>query len=160
LTDRGICSLHFHAPEETDLILADLKNTWPGALFESDPEQIGAIVEEILAPAGPDSIAPQTLLVKGTNFQLQVWRALLRIPSGFLLSYEDLATWIGRPDAVRAVSSAVARNPIGYLIPCHRVIRKSGAVGKYHWGNARKKALIGREAAEVWDARPHQLSVF
>ena len=83
----------------------------------------------------------------GTNFQINVWRALLKIPRGTIVSYTDIAGMIGKPEAVRAVSSAVARNPIAYLIPCHRVIRKYGALGGYRWGIARKKAMIAREAA-------------
>ena len=91
---------------------------------------------------------PIVLHVRGTNFQLQVWKALLSIPAGSFVAYEDLARFMKRPDATRAVSSAIAKNPVGYLIPCHRVIRKSGVFGKYHWGSSRKKALLGWEAAK------------
>lgn len=83
----------------------------------------------------------------GTNFQIKVWEALIRVPPGALLSYEQLARAIGAPQATRAVASAVARNPIAYLIPCHRVIRKTGAFGEYHWGETRKKAMLVWEAA-------------
>jgi AraC family transcriptional regulator of adaptative response/methylated-DNA-[protein]-cysteine methyltransferase len=88
-----------------------------------------------------------TLDVRGTNFQIRVWEALLRIPEGALTTYGDLARAVGVPRGARAVGSAVARNPISYLIPCHRVIRATGVLGDYRWGSARKKAMVGREAA-------------
>ena len=91
--------------------------------------------------------APLHLYIKGTNFQIKVWEALLRIPPGTVISYEDLAVSVGMPQAARAVGHAVARNPIPVLIPCHRVIRKTGEFGDYHYGAARKKALLGWEMA-------------
>ncbi|MCA9967241.1 MAG: methylated-DNA--[protein]-cysteine S-methyltransferase, partial [Anaerolineales bacterium] len=87
------------------------------------------------------------LQLQGTNFQVRVWEALLRIPAGQVASYDLVAEMMGEKTAVRAVASAVARNPIGYLIPCHRVIRKTGAFGQYHWGETRKKAILAWEAA-------------
>jgi AraC family transcriptional regulator of adaptative response/methylated-DNA-[protein]-cysteine methyltransferase len=92
--------------------------------------------------------APLSLYLEGTNFQIKVWEALLRIPSGRVVSYEDLAVSVGMPRAARAVSNAVARNPLPVIIPCHRVIRKMGDFGGYRWGTARKKALLGWEAAQ------------
>ncbi|MGD9009368.1 MAG: methylated-DNA--[protein]-cysteine S-methyltransferase, partial [Desulfobacteraceae bacterium] len=85
--------------------------------------------------------------VKGTNFQVNVWQALLAIPSGRLVSYHDIATSLGKPRAARAVASAVAGNPVAYMIPCHRVIAKTGKFHKYRWGATRKKAMIAWEAA-------------
>jgi AraC family transcriptional regulator of adaptative response/methylated-DNA-[protein]-cysteine methyltransferase len=87
------------------------------------------------------------LLVRGTAFQIKVWEALLRIPAGRVVSYRDLARHVGRATAARAVGSAVGQNPVAYLIPCHRVIRGTGVLGEYRWGSARKKALLGWEAA-------------
>jgi len=87
------------------------------------------------------------LLLMGTNFQIKVWEALLRVPPGAVVSYEDLARRLGKPSATRAVGSAVGRNPISFLIPCHRAIRKMGITGDYHWGAARKKAILAWEAA-------------
>ena len=84
---------------------------------------------------------------RGTNFQVNVWKALLSIPEGWVVSYQDIASHIGHPKAFRAVANAIAINPVAYLIPCHRVIAKSGKIHKYRWGSARKKALIGWEAA-------------
>jgi AraC family transcriptional regulator of adaptative response/methylated-DNA-[protein]-cysteine methyltransferase len=88
------------------------------------------------------------LYVRGSNFQVKVWEALLRIPSGSAVSYETIAARIAAPTATRAVASAIARNPVAFLIPCHRVIRKTGAFGEYRWGSARKKAMLGWEAAQ------------
>jgi AraC family transcriptional regulator of adaptative response/methylated-DNA-[protein]-cysteine methyltransferase len=87
------------------------------------------------------------LLLMGTNFQIKVWEALLRIPMGSVVCYEDLARQLGKPSAARAVGGAVGRNPISFLIPCHRAIRKMGITGDYHWGAARKKAILAWEAA-------------
>ena len=89
------------------------------------------------------------LLLNGTNFQIKVWEALLCIPSGSVVTYEDIALSIGMPKAARAVSNAVASNPVAVLIPCHRVIRKDGEFGGYHYGMARKKALLGWEMAQA-----------
>ena len=91
--------------------------------------------------------APFNLHLKGTNFQINVWKALLSIPEGWVVSYQDIASYIGHPKAFRAVANAIAINPVAYLIPCHRVIAKSGKIHQYRWGSARKKALIGWEAA-------------
>ncbi len=90
---------------------------------------------------------PFNLLIKGTNFQINVWKALLNIPEGNVVSYQDIASLIGDPKAYRAVANAVAINPVAFLIPCHRVISKSGKIHQYRWGSARKKAIIGWEAA-------------
>jgi AraC family transcriptional regulator of adaptative response/methylated-DNA-[protein]-cysteine methyltransferase len=86
-------------------------------------------------------------LLKGTNFQVNVWQALLVIPRGAVVSYQDVAAYIGQPNATRAVANAIAHNPIGYLIPCHRVIRKDGTIHGYQWGRERKQAILGWEAS-------------
>ena len=92
---------------------------------------------------------PFNLLLKGTNFQINVWKALLNIPEGWVVSYQDIAAYIGHPKAFRAVANAIAVNPVAFLIPCHRVIAKSGKIHQYRWGAVRKKALIGWEAAKT-----------
>lgn len=89
------------------------------------------------------------LLLKGTNFQVKVWEALIGIPFGKLVSYKDVAMIIGKPTSARAVGNAIARNPIAYVIPCHRVIREIGSINNYRWGNARKKIIIGWEACKI-----------
>ncbi len=143
MTDRGICSMSFNDPEDQQRVLDELQADWPNATLAPAQEDVALLIDKIMDDRAPDT--PIHLHVKGTNFQLQVWQALLKIPAGKFVSYEDLALSMNRPEATRAVSSAVAKNPVGYLIPCHRVIRKSGAFGQYHWGTARKKALIARE---------------
>jgi AraC family transcriptional regulator of adaptative response/methylated-DNA-[protein]-cysteine methyltransferase len=90
--------------------------------------------------------------LQGTNFQINVWKALLRIPEGWVVSYGDIAAYLGKPTAFRAVANAVALNPVGYLIPCHRVIAKSGSIHRYRWGSVRKKAILGWEAARSGSA--------
>lgn len=146
VTGRGICGLAFNQAGDRDFLLADLKSRWPRAEFKEDPAGVQPWLERIFAPAGRPE-RPLPLFLKGTNFQLQVWQALLRVPPGAVTSYEDLAAAVGRAGAARAVGNAVGQNPISYIIPCHRVIRKIGVFGSYHWGAARKKAMLGREAA-------------
>jgi AraC family transcriptional regulator of adaptative response/methylated-DNA-[protein]-cysteine methyltransferase len=147
-TARGICYLGFVSSPERAEAVGHLMRTWPGAEFNEDTDQVGVMVETIFSPKRQDSQRPFNLLIKGTNFQVQVWKALLTIPSGNVVSYQDIATYIGRPRAFRAVANAIAINPVAYLIPCHRVIAKSGNIHRYRWGSVRKKALIGWEAAK------------
>ncbi len=127
--------------------IAALERSWPGAEIIRDQRRSGDLVEKIFGPAED----PSEILVKvtGTNFQLAVWKALLDVPRGGLVSYEGVARAVGNPGATRAVGSAVGANPVAYLIPCHRVIRKSGAIGSYRWGAARKQALVAWESAQL-----------
>jgi AraC family transcriptional regulator of adaptative response/methylated-DNA-[protein]-cysteine methyltransferase len=140
LTDRGICHLRFI--DETSDPLAELRDEWPEATLAADPAAARQALDALARPR-----APMRLFLKGTNFQIKVWEALLRVPEGELVSYARLATAAGMPTAVRAVASAVAANPVAWLVPCHRVIRSSGVLGQYRWGPERKAALIGWEAA-------------
>jgi AraC family transcriptional regulator of adaptative response/methylated-DNA-[protein]-cysteine methyltransferase len=112
----------------------------------ADQAATGALVGQLFDGAPG---APPRLLLKGTNFQVKVWSALLRVPQGRVVSYLDLAGAIGEPRAVRAVGRALARNPVGYLVPCHRVIRATGALGDYRWGSTRRRALLAWEAAQL-----------
>jgi AraC family transcriptional regulator of adaptative response/methylated-DNA-[protein]-cysteine methyltransferase len=143
LTHRGICSLRFLATADNGR--QDLQVEWPNAKLILDTETTQPVCDRIFTPL---TTPPKPLIVhvKGTNFQLQVWRSLLRIPPGGLTSYGTLAEAIGRPKATRAVGTAVGRNPVAYLIPCHRVLRASGELGGYRWGCDRKAALLGWEA--------------
>lgn len=145
LTERGICGLHFLDDGGTENALAELHQRWPQANFIADSAATRPIVAQIF---DPQRTAPLHLQLQGTNFQVRVWEALLRIPTGQVASYELVAEMMGEKTAVRAVATAVAHNPIGYLIPCHRVIRKTGAWGQYHWGETRKKAILAWEAAQ------------
>ncbi|MEM8484265.1 MAG: methylated-DNA--[protein]-cysteine S-methyltransferase [Bacteroidota bacterium] len=147
VTDRGICSMSFNPLDDRERVIQELQDQWPRATLREDTQAITPLVDRLFVENDPNE--PFQLHVKGTNFQIQVWQALLKIPAGQVVAYEDLALSINKPSATRAVSSAVARNPVGFLIPCHRVIRKSGHFGQYHWGTARKKAMIGWEASRA-----------
>lgn len=130
---------------------AELSAAWPRAQVVDEPARTGAIADLLTATAGdagPGAV-PLPLLLKGTNLQLKVWEALLRVPDGRVTTYGDLAAAVGRPSAVRAVANAVGRNPVAVFVPCHRVLRGTGALGGYRWGEARKRVLLAREAARV-----------
>lgn len=146
-TKRGICYLGFAEGEDREEALGQLFQTWPGSEFIDAPDHILPIVNKIFGTDKRNKQRPFNLQIKGTNFQINVWKALLTIPKGCIVSYQDIAALIGNPKAFRAVASAIAINPVSFLIPCHRVITKSGNIHRYRWGSARKKALIGWEAA-------------
>lgn len=148
VTTRGICALHF-IDDEPATALARLQNDWPSAELVQDELLTATTVNEIFALLGGRAQKPLPLLLKGTNLQLQVWQALLKIPSGQVCSYGEIARAIGKPKAARAVGSAIGNNPIGWLIPCHRVLRGDGSVGGYRWGEERKLAILGQEWGEV-----------
>jgi AraC family transcriptional regulator of adaptative response/methylated-DNA-[protein]-cysteine methyltransferase len=144
LTDRGICHLGFISGSEGDAI-DGLVSEWKEARMIEDYRSTAALVGPIFDLRYGTRIKPLTLHLRGTNFQLKVWEALLQIPAGSATTYEGLAQRIGQPGASRAVGSAVGHNPIAFLIPCHRVIRKVGDFGNYRYGGLRKKALLARE---------------
>jgi AraC family transcriptional regulator of adaptative response/methylated-DNA-[protein]-cysteine methyltransferase len=144
VTDRGISNLAFVREGGRKKALSDLRQQWRHAEISEDPRGTKSYIEMIF---GTSHAAGRTinLALKGTNFQVKVWQALLKIPRGAVSSYETIAAAIRKPMAVRAVANAVARNPVAFLVPCHRVIRKTGAIGGYHWGTARKKAMLAWE---------------
>ena len=142
VTARGICWLSFFGDEGPGRARAELSRQWRGAEIAEDSKATAGFAARIFKPGSGSRSEPLSLFLKGTNFQIKVWEALLRLPPGGLDTYENLAASIGKPKAVRAVASAVARNPVSYLIPCHRVLRKSGDVSGYRWGPIRKKAII------------------
>jgi AraC family transcriptional regulator of adaptative response/methylated-DNA-[protein]-cysteine methyltransferase len=147
-TERGICGLSFVQEETPEAALVrNLRARWPGARIVDNPQSTARLVKQIFAFPQPHEPAPLHLFVRGTNFQIQVWQALIRIPFGKAVTYEDVARHIGMPTASRAVGNAVGSNPIPFLIPCHRVIRKLGEFGNYGEGPERKKAILGWEAA-------------
>lgn len=159
-TARGVCALSFldvARPREEAAAdaAAELRAGWPAATIRADDRATRAVAERVFAPLGDatERPAPLAVLLKGTNFQLMVWRALLRVPTGAVTTYEELAAATGSPTAVRAVASAVARNAISFLIPCHRVIRKSGELGGYRWGPDRKRTMIAWEAVRTEERR-------
>ena len=147
LTERGICHLGFVQETEGDAI-DDLVSDWQQAHMIEDHNATAPLVERIFE-LSRRAERPLPLYLRGTNFQIKVWEALLRIPMGGVATYAQIARDIGQPTATRAVGSAVGRNPIAVLIPCHRVIRQLGEFGNYRYGTARKKALLAHEFAGV-----------
>jgi AraC family transcriptional regulator, regulatory protein of adaptative response / methylated-DNA-[protein]-cysteine methyltransferase len=149
-TARGIVNISFVNGDGREGAVRRLQEEWTGARLTERPRATRELAAAVFAhDPGAQPEKPLAVLLKGTNLQLRVWSALLRIPEGTLVSYEDVAAAIGRPAAVRAVASAIGRNPVCFLIPCHRVIRKSGAMGGYGAGLPRKRAMIGVEAARA-----------
>lgn len=148
-TARGICNLHFLDATDEQTAEQVLRRSWSNAEVICDHQITQPLCDVIFDPVTCQNQKPLTLLVKGTNFQIQVWRALLKVPFGGITTYQTIAEMIGRPTAVRAVGNAVGNNPIGYLIPCHRVIRESGELGGYHWGVERKTAILSWEASRA-----------
>lgn len=143
LTDRGICHLSFvDDPADRTALLDRLRGQWPVARLLADEADCRAVALGLFRGAGPRV----PLMLRGTNFQVKVWQALLRIPPGCLSTYGDLARRIGNPAASRAVGNAVGANPVAYLVPCHRVIRANGELGGYRWGSSRKRAMLCSEA--------------
>jgi AraC family transcriptional regulator, regulatory protein of adaptative response / methylated-DNA-[protein]-cysteine methyltransferase len=145
VTEKGICSLAFLQDEKHLDPLEELRSIWPKAELKEAPEITRPFVGRIFSMDLQSNGPLIHLHLTGTNFQLKVWEALLRVPSGTIVTYKDLAVSIGAPESSRAVSNAVARNPIPVLIPCHRVIRKQGEFGGYRYGPARKKAMLAWE---------------
>ena len=146
-TGRGLCDLSFvNGDSGKEEALAAARERWPKARFIEDRAATGPLARAAFTPPGHRE-TPLALHVQGTNFQIRVWEALLRVPEGRLISYRALAEEAGAPRAARAVGTAMGRNPVAYLIPCHRVIRQSGALSTYRWGRARRMAIIGWEAA-------------
>jgi len=142
---RGICGLAFIDAQPPNQVFSALCAPFARATFKADQTRIDDLGKRIFGTMGRLD-QPLKVLVKGTEFQLKVWRALLDIPSGQLISYTDLARRAGHPKAVRAAGSANAVNTVCYLIPCHRVIRSNGRLGLYRWGSGRKLAMLTRES--------------
>ena len=145
VTERGICNLIFVMNADRDAAFRSLSGLWPRAQLVEDRERTRPYVRRVFARLSGLQAEPLNLYLRGTNFQIKVWEALLRIPPGSVVTYQDIAVAIGMPRAARAVGNAVGQNPIPVLIPCHRVIRKNGDFGEYGYGSARKKALLGWE---------------
>jgi len=145
VTPRGVCHLAFVEPRSRTEALARLEHDWPLAQLTPDQDATRAAAAKAFPPPGSSAVPSLALHVKGTNFQLKVWKALLDIPVGDVTTYGAIATKLGDPKASRAVGAAVGANPVSYLIPCHRVIRASGELGGYAWGIERKKVMLRRE---------------
>ena len=141
-TSKGICGMGFAAETGAEPTMADMRARWPLAEYVEDPTALRPLVEAAFARKGETA-----LHLIGAPLQLKVWEALLSIPSGHVSTYSEIAKSIGSPKAVRAVGTAVGRNPVSWLIPCHRALKKSGDVGGYHWGQPVKRAMLAYEAA-------------
>jgi len=147
-TERGICGLAFSAETGEEPAMQDMRRRWPGATFRENPDMLRDWVRIAFA-AQDGSAGKAPIYLIGAPFQIKVWEALLSIPSGQVTTYSEIAETIGTPKAVRAVGTAVGRNPISWLIPCHRALRKSGGLGGYHWGLPVKRAMLAFESARA-----------
>lgn len=149
VTDRGLCGLAFADPGEEEEALRDMTGRWPEAIYHADEAAVAPYAGRIFDEARWRAEEPLRVVLIGTDFQIRVWEQLLEIPLGRLCTYSDIATNIGMPKASRAVGAAVGRNPVSFVVPCHRAIGKSGALTGYHWGLTRKRAMLGWEAAKA-----------
>jgi len=151
-TERGVAGLAFvnedKGQSQTDA-LVDMMQRWPKAKFIAAPERTAPHAEQIFQTSRWSAERPVRLVMIGTDFEVRVWQTLLKIPMGRAVTYADIARHLGQPTASRAVGSAVGRNPISFVVPCHRVLRGDGSLGGYHWGLTRKRALIGWETGHV-----------
>lgn len=151
-TERGLAGLAFVNEDKGQTraeALADMTERWPAARYIEDAARTAAHARRIFDPAQWRAETPVRLVLIGTDFEVRVWETLLKIPMGRAVSYSDIARHLGKPSASRAVGSAVGRNPISFVVPCHRVLRGDGNLGGYHWGLTRKKALIGWETGQL-----------
>jgi AraC family transcriptional regulator of adaptative response/methylated-DNA-[protein]-cysteine methyltransferase len=148
-TERGLAGLAFADPGEEQAALADMQQRWPRARYVEDDSGTAAIARRIFEPAQWRHDQPLRIVMIGTDFEVRVWETLLRIPMGRASTYSDIARHIGSPKASRAVGAAVGKNPMSFVVPCHRVLGKSGDLTGYHWGLTRKRAMLGWEAGRV-----------
>ena len=151
-TPRGISGLAFvdeDAGQSREEALADMTRRWPAATYRNAPEETARLAARVFDFNGWDPDRPVRIVMIGTDFEVRVWQTLLRIPMGRAVSYADIARHLGKPTAARAVGSAVGRNPLSFVVPCHRVLRGDGQLAGYHWGLTRKRALIGWEAGQL-----------
>ncbi|MTI01124.1 bifunctional helix-turn-helix domain-containing protein/methylated-DNA--[protein]-cysteine S-methyltransferase [Roseibium sp. RKSG952] len=145
VTDHGLAGLGFADPGEEQSALEDMCNRWPAAEFLESREKTVCYAQRIFDPSQWQPETPLNIVLIGTDFEIRVWQALLRIPMGQATTYSDIAAHLGNPGASRAVGTAVGRNPISFVVPCHRVLGKTGTLCGYHWGLTRKRAILGWE---------------
>jgi AraC family transcriptional regulator of adaptative response/methylated-DNA-[protein]-cysteine methyltransferase len=148
-TERGLAGLAFADPGEEPSALADMKARWPRATYIEDSARTAAIARRIFDSSQWQQDKPLRLVLIGTDWEVRVWETLLQIPMGRLTTYSDIAGKIRKPAAARAVGAAVGKNPVSFVVPCHRVVGKSGELTGYHWGITRKRAMLGWEAGQV-----------
>jgi AraC family transcriptional regulator of adaptative response/methylated-DNA-[protein]-cysteine methyltransferase len=149
VTDRGLAGLAFCDPGEERAALADMTGRWPNATYVEDMAATAPYAARIFDPARWRGEEPLRVVLIGTDFQVRVWEALLRIPLGRARPYSAIAAEIGAPKASRAVGAAIGANPVSFVVPCHRAVGKSGALTGYHWGLTRKRAILGWEAGRL-----------
>lgn len=147
-TAKGLCWLGFVVDGNREMAMDRMFKTWESAEFKEDKAGTAGTAEKILEIWRGNKDTRLNLHLYGTNFQMQVWQALLKIPCGAAVSYKNVADYIGRPKASRAVGSAVGANPVSLLIPCHRVIQQSGIIENYGWGTPRKKLILAMESGK------------
>jgi AraC family transcriptional regulator of adaptative response/methylated-DNA-[protein]-cysteine methyltransferase len=148
-TERGLAGLAFADPGEERAALADMKARWPRAAYVEDSARTAAIARRIFDSSQWQQDKPLRVVLIGTDWEVRVWETLLQIPMGRLTTYSDIASKIHKPAAARAVGTAVGKNPVSFVVPCHRVVGKSGDLTGYHWGITRKRAMLGWEAGQV-----------
>jgi AraC family transcriptional regulator, regulatory protein of adaptative response / methylated-DNA-[protein]-cysteine methyltransferase len=152
VTERGVAGLAFLDEDKAQTreeVLAEMQGRWPKAHLVAAAERTAPFARQIFNPATWTRDRPVRLVMIGTDFEVRVWESLLKVPMGRAVSYYDIARHLGQPTASRAVGSAVGRNPISFVVPCHRVLRGDGSLGGYHWGLTRKRALIGWETGRL-----------
>ncbi|MFN7008557.1 MAG: methylated-DNA--[protein]-cysteine S-methyltransferase [Allorhizobium sp.] len=149
VTERGLAGLAFADPGEEKACFDDMAGRWPQAAYVADQAATAPFASRIFDPHKWSGDQPLRVVLIGTDFQVRVWESLLEIPLGKAVTYSDIASRIGQPTASRAVGAAVGRNPISFVVPCHRALGKSGALTGYHWGLTRKRAMLGWEAGKI-----------
>jgi len=149
VTERGLAGLAFCDPGDERAAFADMSGRWPNATYEEDVAATAPYAGRIFDPARWRSDEPLRVVLIGTDFQVRVWEALLRIPMNRARTYSSIAAELGNPQASRAVGAAVGANPVSFVVPCHRALGKSGALTGYHWGLTRKRAILGWEAGQI-----------
>jgi len=152
-TSRGLAGLAFADPGEEQAALADMKGRWPNATYVEDYLSTAPLAQRIFVPKLWRSDQPLRVVLIGTDFEVRVWETLLKIPMGKAVSYSDIANKISAPKASRAVGAAVGKNPVSFVVPCHRALGKDGKLTGYHWGITRKQAMLGWEAGQVSASR-------
>jgi AraC family transcriptional regulator of adaptative response/methylated-DNA-[protein]-cysteine methyltransferase len=151
-TERGLAGLAFADPGEEKSALADMKSRWPRANYIEDSARTAAVARRIFDPTQWNAQQPLRVVLIGTDWEVRVWEALLEIPMGRLATYSGIAGKLAAPNAARAVGTAVGKNPVSFVVPCHRVVGKAGDLTGYHWGITRKRAMLGWEAGRVAEA--------
>ncbi len=148
-TERGLAGLAFADDGKEKAALADMRGRWPNARYVEDSARTALLARRVFDPRRWQADEPLRVVLIGTDFEVRVWETLMKIPMGRATTYSDIAAKIEKPKASRAVGAAVGKNPLSFVVPCHRVLGKSGDITGYHWGLTRKRAMLGWEAARA-----------